>query len=116
VSRYSRAPEAAVELVRALSSVGEQKRRASKAGFHPTIELLYEDPELLAAQPLLNELQKVFAGAVARPSAVVGRRYNQVSNEFWNAVHDVLSGRRSAEASLAALAERLRFLSRGERW
>ena len=116
VSRYSRAPEVAVELVRALTSVAEQKRRAIKAGFHPTIEQLYEDPELLAARPLLGELQKVLAGAVARPSAVVGRRYNQVSNEFWNAVHDVLSGRRSAEASLAALAERLRFLSRDERW
>jgi trehalose/maltose transport system substrate-binding protein len=47
---------------------------------------------------------------------VTGRRYNQVSNEFWNAVHEVLSGRRTAQASLASLAERLRFLSRGEHW
>jgi trehalose/maltose transport system substrate-binding protein len=66
--------------------------------------------------PLLGELHKVLAGAVARPSAVTGRRYNQVSNEIWNAVHDVLAGRKQAQASLADLAGRLRFLSRGEQW
>jgi trehalose/maltose transport system substrate-binding protein len=116
VSRYSRAPSAAIDLVRALTTADEQKRRAIKAGLNPTIERLYRDPELLAASPSLAELHSILAGAVARPSAVTGRRYNQVSNEFWNAVHDVLGGRRSAPASLAALAERLRFLSRGEQW
>ena len=116
VSRYSRAPEAAIDLVRALTGPSEQKRRAIKAGLNPTIERLYRDPELLAAMPSLGELRTIIAGAVARPSAVTGRRYNQVSNEFWNAVHDVLSGRTPAPASLAALAQRLRFLSRGEQW
>lgn len=116
VSRYSRAPEAAIDLVRALTSVDEQKRRAIAAGFSPTVERMYHDPELLAVMPWLSELKEAFAGAVARPSAVTGRYYNQVSNEFWNAVHDVLSGRKPAPASLAALAERLRFLSRGEQW
>lgn len=116
VSRYSRAPEAAIDLVRTLTSAREQMRRAIKGGFNPTVERLYRDPQLLAASPSLSELRKVFAGAVARPSAVTGRRYNQVSNEFWNAVHDVLSGRRPAPESLAALAQRLRFLSRGEQW
>jgi len=116
VSRYSRAPAAAVDLVRTLTGPDEQRRRAIAGGFNPTVERLYRDGELLAALPSLGELRKVFAGAVARPSAVTGRRYNQVSNEFWNAVHDVLSGRRPAPKSLTALAERLRFLSRGERW
>ena len=116
VSRYSRAPAAAIDLVRALSGAKEQKRRAIAGGFNPTIERLYRDPELLAARHLMPELKAIFAAAVARPSAVTGRRYNQVSNEFWNAVHDVLRGRQSAPASLAALAKRLRFLSRGEKW
>jgi trehalose/maltose transport system substrate-binding protein len=102
--------------VRALTSAREQKRRAIKGGFNPTIEPLYRDPELLATMPWLGELQVVYAGALARPSVVTRRRYNQVSNEFWNAVHDVLSGRKSAPVSLTALAARLRFLSRGERW
>jgi trehalose/maltose transport system substrate-binding protein len=116
VSRYSRAPDAAIDLVRFLTSAGEQKRRAIRAGLNPTIERLYHDPELLAALPSLGELRAAIAAAVARPSAVTGRRYNQMSNEFWNAVHDVLSRRTPAPASLAALAQRLRFLSRGEQW
>jgi trehalose/maltose transport system substrate-binding protein len=116
VSRYSRAPEAAIDLVRALTGAQEQKRRAIKGGFNPTIEPLYRDPELLAVMPWLSELQEVLAGALARPSVVTRRRYNQVSNEFWNAVHDVLSGRTPAQISLTTLAARLRFLSRGERW
>jgi trehalose/maltose transport system substrate-binding protein len=116
VSRYSRAPAAAIDLVRALTSAEEQKRRALVGGLNPAIERLYRDPELLAAAPWLGELHQILAGAVARPSAATGRRYNQVSNEFWNAVHDVLSGRAAAAASLAALAQRLRFLSRGEQW
>ncbi len=102
--------------MRALASIDEQRRRAIAGGFNPTVERLYRDHELVAVMPWLSELQGVFAGALARPSAVTGRRYNQVSNEFWNAVHDVLSGRNSAQKSLAALAERLRFLSRGEQW
>jgi trehalose/maltose transport system substrate-binding protein len=116
VSRYSRAPAVAIDLVRTLTGAAEQKRRAVKAGFHPSIERLYRDPELIAALPSLSQLQSIFSGAVARPSTVTGRRYNQVSNEFWNAVHDVLSSRRPAPDSLAALAARLRFLSRGEQW
>jgi trehalose/maltose transport system substrate-binding protein len=116
VSAYSRAPAEAIDLVRWLAGPEEQKRRALAGGFNPTQQRLYEDAELLAAMPQLKELNVVFAGAVARPSAIAGRRYNQVSNEFWNAVHEVLSGRAAAGPALAALAARLRFLSRGEQW
>jgi trehalose/maltose transport system substrate-binding protein len=116
VSRYTRVREAAIDLVSTLTGAAEQKRRAVKASFYPTIIQLYRDPELLAAVPTLVELKRILAGAIVRPSAMTGRRYNQVSNEFWNAVHDVLEGRRPAQASLATLAQRLQFLSRGEKW
>lgn len=116
VSRYTRVREAAIDLVSTLTGAAEQKRRAVKASFYPTIIQLYRDPELLAAVPTLVELKRILAGAIVRPSATTGRRYNQVSNEFWNAVHDVLEGRRPAQASLATLAQRLQFLSRGEKW
>ena len=116
VSRYSQKPEVAIDLIRALTSEDEQKRRAIKGGFNPSIARLYHDPALVAVMPWLGDLQTTFSGAVTRPSAVTGRRYNQVSNEFWNAVHGVLSGRKPAQASLAELARRLRFLSHGEQW
>jgi trehalose/maltose transport system substrate-binding protein len=117
VSRYSEHAEIAADLVRFLTSPAEQKRRAIQASLNPTIPRLYEDPEILAAAPFFAELVAIMRHAVPRPSAATGSRYNQVSNTFWSAVHEVLNGRRDAEASLAALDRRLSRLSRGgRRW
>lgn len=116
VSRHSRHPEAAASLVRHLTSAAEQKRRAIAGGFHPTIPALYEDPEVLAANPFFGELRGSFENAVARPAAVTGGRYNQVSAEFWNTVHAVLSGRREAVPALARLERNLRRLGRDGQW
>ena len=43
------------------------------------------------------ELLPVFRNAVARPSTVSAPRYNEVSREFFNAVHEVLTGNADAE-------------------
>jgi trehalose/maltose transport system substrate-binding protein len=53
---------------------------------------------------------------VARPAVVAGTRYNQVSNEFWNSTHEVLSGREKPEQALAELATALTRVSRGGKW
>ena len=45
---------------------------------------------------------------MARPSRVTGSRYNQVSTEFWNAVHDSLSGQKKPETALADLETALK--------
>lgn len=116
VSRYSAHAEAAVDLVRYLASPEEQKRRAIKGGFNPTLAPLYEDPEVLAANPFFGRLRAVLMAAVARPSDVTGARYNQVSAAFWNAVHAVLSGEAEAGAALAGLERRLLRIRRGDRW
>ncbi|GGG35917.1 sugar ABC transporter substrate-binding protein [Caldovatus sediminis] len=116
VSRYSRSREAAIDLVRHLTGRAEQKRRAIAGGFNPTIEALYQDPEVLAANPFLRELHGAVVNAVARPSGVAGARYNQVSAEVWNAVHAVLSGRSEAGAALQRLERTLERVSRGGRW
>ena len=115
VSRYSRHPEVAADLVRYLTSAAEQKRRAIRGSFNPTLPALYEDAEILAAAPFFADLVGILRSAVARPSAVTGSKYNQVSHAFWSAVHRVLSGRQPAEASLRALQARLDRLSRGGR-
>ena len=54
--------------------------------------------------------------AVARPSRVTGTKYNQVSNEFYNAVHSVLSGKEDAASSLADLERTLTRISRRGKW
>lgn len=116
VSKYSQNVEAAADLVRYLASREEQKRRAIRGSYNPTIEALYQDSEILAAAPFFGALRETFANAVARPSKVTGAKYNQMSSEFFNAVHEVLSGRAEPAASLAALERRLERLSRGGRW
>jgi trehalose/maltose transport system substrate-binding protein len=116
VSKYSQNAELAVDLVRHLTSPEEQKRRAIKGSYNPTIGSLYEDAQVLEASPFFGELYETFTNAVARPSQVTGDRYNQVSSEFFNAVHAVLSGKTDAAASLTALERSLDRLSRGGRW
>jgi trehalose/maltose transport system substrate-binding protein len=116
VSRYSQNPEIAADLVAHLTSYEEQKRRAIKGSYNPTIAALYEDEEVLEATPFFAELYDTFTNAVARPSQVTGARYNQVSSEFFNAAHSVLSGRAAAADSLADLESRLNRLARGGRW
>lgn len=116
VSRYSKHPAAAAELVLHMTSAAVQKDRALRGSFNPTLPALYHDPQVLQANPFMGELQDTFAGAVARPATVTGRRYNQVSHLFWNAAHDVLSGRAQADEALARLEATLRRLGRGGRW
>ena len=71
---------------------------------------------MLAANPFMGELYPVFTHAVSRPATSAGTRYNQVSNEFWNASHDVLSGRAQAGDSLKRLDDNLNRVSRGGKW
>jgi len=116
VSKYSANAELAADLVKHLTSYDEQKRRAIKGAYNPTIAALYEDEEVLAATPFFGNLYDTFTNAVARPSRVTGAKYNQVSSEFYNAAHEVLSGKTDAASSLEALEGRLDRLSRGGRW
>jgi trehalose/maltose transport system substrate-binding protein len=115
VSRYSDMREEAIDLVAYLASYEEQKRRAIEGAYNPTIAALYEDEEVLEANPFFGELYGTFVGAVARPSDITGARYNQVSTEFWNAVHNTLNGSTRADRALTQLERKLERLSRSWR-
>lgn len=116
VSRYSAHPAEAADLVRYLTGAAEQKRRALEGSFNPTLRSLYEDQELLAANPFYRDFLPIVESAVARPSTVTNRRYNQVSSAFVRVVHDILSGGGEPASSLTALSEELDRLSRGGTW
>ena len=116
VSKYSKHPALAAELVLYMTSAAVQKERAMKASFNPSITALYRDPEVLRANPFMGELYGTFASAVARPTTVTGPRYNQVSNQFWNAAHEVLAGQSKADEALARVEQSLVKLSRSGQW
>lgn len=116
VSKYSANQEAAIALTLYLAGPEVQKQRAIDLSQLPTLLSLYEDPEVLEANPFFAEMKDILANAVARPATVTGSKYNQVSSEFFNAVHAVLSGTKNAEQSLADLEASLKRMSRGGRW
>ncbi|HEX2527082.1 MAG TPA: ABC transporter substrate-binding protein [Geminicoccus sp.] len=116
VSKYSENPKEAVDLVRYLTSPTEQKRRAVEGAYNPTIASLYKDEDVVESAPFMGALYETFTNAVARPSRVTGGKYNQVSAEFFNTTHQVLSKQAQPADALAALAQKLDRLSRGGRW
>ena len=116
VSKYSRNPAVAADLVMYMASAAVQKQRAIAASFNPSLLALYQDRDVVGANPFMGELYGVFTHAVARPTVIAGTRYNQVSNEFWNTTHDVLSGRAKPEEALAQLSVTLDRVSRGGKW
>jgi trehalose/maltose transport system substrate-binding protein len=115
VSKYSKHPDIAVELVLFLTSAEAQKMRAIENNNLPTRSALYDDAEILAAQPTIGAWKTIFDNAIPRPSAATGTDYNEVSKEFWSAVHETLAGKGSAEHNLARLAARLKRL-KGSGW
>jgi len=108
VSRYSNHPRESVQLVLHLTSPEVQMRRALSGGYLPTIPVLYQKPELQRALPYVATFQETGASAwIARPSAVCGNKYAQVSQAYYGAVHDVLSGKVAADTAMAELERHL---------
>jgi trehalose/maltose transport system substrate-binding protein len=112
VSNYSQDQEAAIEMAKFLASAEIQKDRAITQTRLPTLPALYEDPDVLAAQPVIGEWLPIFQEAVPRPSAPTKANYNQVSQEFWTAVHATLSGNGSAAENLEQLDRNLKRIRR----
>lgn len=116
VSKFSKHPKESISLVEYLTGRKEQLRRAQSGGFYPTIVDVYDDPSLRKIFPKLSKLKAVIGSAVFRPAQVTGHKYNKVSSEFWEAVHQTLSKQKEAEESLKNLEQRLLHISRKGKW
>ncbi|MGQ3291984.1 MAG: ABC transporter substrate-binding protein, partial [Shinella sp.] len=111
VSKYAEDTDAAVSLVRYLTGAKEQKRRALQA-YSPTLKALYQDEEILKANPALRFAEKAYAESASRPSQVTGASYNRVSQRIFNGVHNVLSGKEGAEEALTKVSADLERLKK----
>lgn len=112
VSKYSKHPDVAVELVKYLTSYKVQKERARRLSLLPTRPALYRDREVLKLHPWFKDVEKVFLNAVARPSTVSRMKYNKVSQVFYTEVHRVLTGEEPAERALKRIETKLRRILR----
>ena len=107
MSKYTKHPEEAADLVMYLTSEKVQKHRAIEGAYNPTYPALYKDKDVLAANPFFGTLYDVLPNAVSRPSSITGPKYDAVSQAFWSTVHDVLNGRAKGAEAVKKLQERL---------
>jgi trehalose/maltose transport system substrate-binding protein len=113
VSKYSTNVDAAAQVAVCLAGQESQKIRATVGSVLPTIGALYEDADVLAANPFFGELVDVFAGgAVARPSTVTSEDYNQVSTIYFTEVNRVLTGEQTGQQAVEAIESQLSSLIR----
>lgn len=115
VNAYSKNQKEATDLVRYLTGLQEQKRRAVQASYNPTIASLYKDKDVLKAVPFFGSLYDVFTNAVARPATVTGSKYNQVSDAFSSAVYSVLTKKSAPGPALKTLEGQLNRI-KGRGW
>lgn len=93
VSNYSANQDAGKAFAAYMVSPELQKARAIERANLPTLGSLYEDPDVLAANPFFGDLYETFAGgAVARPSTASADLYGEVSQAYFTAVNEILTG------------------------
>jgi multiple sugar transport system substrate-binding protein len=84
VSAYSRRREGAWAFARFLASPEVQRLMATTAGRAPARKALYDDPEVLAAQPHLARLKDVFLTAHPRPRTPVYPAVSQLLQVYFS--------------------------------
>jgi trehalose/maltose transport system substrate-binding protein len=100
ISKYSKNPDAAADLVRYLTSSEIQKKNAIDLTRLPTRPALYSDKDVLAANPWFEQLVSVFDNAVARPSTILQANYNQFASVFFNNISQVLNSEEPPQEAL----------------
>ena len=108
VSRYSRNPDAAADAARCLTDAGAQRRRALADGTPPAIAGLYDDADVQARIPAAAQIAESLAEhAVARPAAMTGGHYTEISLVYFIEVNRVLTGEQSGASAVARIGEQI---------
>ena len=107
VSRSSAHPREAIALIRFLIA-SELQSKADLSHPEPAAEpQLYELPQILQTYAPSPQLSHRSSRLVSRPSNVTGYAYEDVTRAYFQTVHSVLTGERSAPVAAAALEKQL---------
>jgi multiple sugar transport system substrate-binding protein len=107
VSRFTRHPELAAAFVVHAASLESQRALCLPTGFAPSRRAAYEDPSLLAANPILAEIGRFQARAVARPAIAP---YARASDILQRRLSAALAGLATPEEALRAASRETRLL------
>ncbi|MDN5278936.1 MAG: trehalose/maltose transport system substrate-binding protein [Clostridiales bacterium] len=97
MSKYSDMKSESASLIKYLTSARVQKQLSLKLGWNPGRSDIYDDAELLKANPALQNLKQVFKNAVPRP---VIPYYSSVSQILQKHINATLADRVPAEQAL----------------
>jgi trehalose/maltose transport system substrate-binding protein len=93
VPKYSKQQDGAKAFAKYMVSPELQKARALERSSLPTIGELYQDEDILAANPFFANLFDVFeSGSVARPSTPSADLYGEVSLAYFTAINEIITG------------------------
>ena len=107
VSRYSRNPEASIELATFLGGTEAQTIQAVDKGDSPALMALYQDEKVVAANPFLPLISDMLGHT--RPRPVMGA-YRQGSAIFQKYIHQALAAEITPKAALARIQQELDVL------
>jgi multiple sugar transport system substrate-binding protein len=110
ISAFSRHPDLAMEFIRTATALEGQRALCGPTGYAPAREDAYQDPELLAANPFLLELEQLHTNAVARPAIA---RYALASDILQRHLSAALAGTADPARALRAAAKETRSMLGG---
>ena len=112
ISKRSKHPQEAFALMKFLLHKEAELESVSASAELPKGTALYRLPTILKAYSRsLPADQPRGDGIVSRPSAVVGRNYEEVSHAYAEAVHSVLTGKKNAPNAAAGLEAELEHIT-----
>jgi multiple sugar transport system substrate-binding protein len=112
INASSRKQDAAWEFIRFATDPAQQKMRALEGGFLPTLNSLYDDPEIQQAMPVVVLGREALTNVRARPSSPF---YSQMSPRISGVFNRVLRGELTGEEAVQKLAGELRTILRKNR-
>jgi len=99
-----------MEVLRFLTSPEAQTELNRRWGYTPTRLSVFEDPALVAANPVLPELQQALAASVLRPLTPI---YAQLSDLLTREFNAVITGAIGADPAMQELQRNSERLSQG---
>jgi trehalose/maltose transport system substrate-binding protein len=107
ISAFSRHPDLALAFIRHTTTLESQRLLCEPTGYAPSLRAAYSDPALRAANPFLDDLLEIHAGAVPRP---IVPRYALASDILQRRLSAALAGAMPPEAALRAAARETRLM------